>query len=212
MSGIKLYNVDLNGIRMRKNLGAIVSGKRLSDLQSHGPYNNVARLGLNGLTTNSFAASSIHTGIGGGAAAVFDGYTYDPLASTQGMLLHDGYPSTKNGRGYMHGEAGEVANQWYSVDFGEDVVIGSFQTFTFSNSTYPGQNPKNIQLQTSNDGLNWTTVFTGACDPKPDDGVTYGNMFTLPHVVSARHYRIFIIDNYGNPSFTSMGELELYSI
>ena len=68
-----------------------------------------------------------------------------------------------------------------------------------------GARVKNYKIQASNDGNNWTTLYTGVCNNSSDEQIV-----TFKNATSYMNYRIFVVDNYVANGGISIKTVQLY--
>lgn len=167
-------------------------------LKETGENNNVALIGSNGLSIESYSASSFY---GQDApAAAFDGFVY----STKDNQEAD----EKIGRGIWMvksiNEDGKAVLPWIQVDFGKEVTLTGLQIVINKQSLELGRSPRDIALHISTDGQEFTKESEFYLSYEESAGGDF------PEAITARYFRLEILNNYGDKMFTEIDELELY--
>lgn len=68
-----------------------------------------------------------------------------------------------------------------------------------------GARVKNYKIQASNNGNNWTTLYTGVCNNSSD-----AQIVTFTNANSYTYYRIFVVDSYVANGGISIKTVQLY--
>lgn len=176
-----------------ETLALAVSHESPALMVGTGSQRNIALLHYNGLTMTSYSASNTY-GLDDPAGA-FDGYT-----KSDGQINSDALEKIK--RGHWVSGAPNGTNQWLQVDFGKNIEISSFRIFC--REGYLTRCPKNVTLQRSNDGVTFMDVQSFQFER------TLEQSFSLTHKVSARTFRLFIHDTYGDDT-VQIEEWEIFA-
>ena len=167
--------------------------EKINTLDTSGQYKNIALIGTNHLSIQNYSASSsYHLDSPAGA---FDGHTYTSLLNSDA--------TQKINRGEWLSIAGLNTNQWLQVDFGQTATASSFRVALNTAALNLGRLPKEITVQTSNDGITFHDEQSFTLDNVGDQFVT------LTSDVSTRYLRLLLSNNYGD-SFVQISELEIY--
>ncbi len=118
----------------------------------------------------------------------------------------DGLPSTK----WFNADAG--TNGWLQLQYGGGAAWALTQYSLTSANDMQGRDPKDWQLQASNDGSTWTTLDTRS-------GETFAARFQTktyipqsgPTTTAYRYYRLNVTANAGNPTGLQLAEFTLGS-
>lgn len=194
-------NCELTAIALPKlyeNGSAVDNGTPDGQLKETGENNNVALIGTNGLSADSYSASSFY---GQDAPeAAFDGFVYNQKDNQDA--------SDKISRGIWMAknvdEDGEPITPWLQVDFGKQVTLTGILIKINKQSLELGRSPKNIALYTSTDG----EEFTAETEFFLSLGESTGGDFE--EVVTSRFFRFEVLNNYGDKMFVEIDELELF--
>lgn len=153
-----------------------------------GANGNIALIGTNLLSDASYSASVTYSSDTPHAA--FDGYIFG------GVKVNDDAVSMHNrGTWISYG-----APQWLQVDFGRTTMITGFSVQ--SSPSYPTRTPKNVTLQVSNDGINFT-------DHETREMVKGGDHINLNNAAVGQFFRLKVNTTHGD-WYIQIGELEYY--
>jgi len=156
-----------------------------------GEHGNIALLGTNGLTIESYTASHTEFPSSDSPAGAFDGYFI------HNVQMNDD-ATTRIGRGLWYGYG---LQQWLQIDFGREVALTGFQEF---HDVAPDHHiPEGCTIQVSDDGINFTDVQTFT---NPLTRTTRLYQFTEPAV--GRYIRY--VSNDQHDYYFNMAELEYY--
>jgi len=161
-------------------------------LETSGQYGNIALVGKNGLSALNYTASSTYSA--DSAAGAFDGYNYYGLIN--------GDTSGKVNRGIWLSSSGLNTNQWLQVNFNKVVNVSGFRVVINSTVSPWGRLPKEVIVQTSNDGVNFTNHELFTLQNVLDQ------VMTLTSPTQTQYFRLFIKNNYGD-QFIQIDELEV---
>ena len=162
-------------------------------LDTSGQYGNIALIGTNLLSIQNYSASSsYHLDSPAGA---FDGHTYTSVINSDA--------TQKINRGEWVSNTGLNTNQWLQVDFGQVEIVSSFRVVLNTAALNLGRLPKEITVQTSNDGIAFYDEQSFTLDNVGDQFVN------LTADVSTRYFRLLISNNYGD-SYVQISEFETY--
>lgn len=167
-------------------------------LKETGANGNVALIGTNGLSAESYSASDFY---GQDApAAAFDGYVYSNKANNDAdEKISRGIWMAKN-----IDSDGEPIKPWIQVDFGKEVILSSIQIVLNKQSVELGRSPRNMALHTSIDG----ETFEEEAEFFLALGEKSGGDFATP--IKSRFFRFEVLNNYGDKKFIEIDELELF--
>lgn len=168
-----------------------------SSLLRTGEYGNIALIGTNGLTQDSYSASENYGN--DIAAAAFDGHTYSEQVNddaeesiARGLWLAKKDPDNRD------------KPFWLQVDFGGLVNISGYRTLVNEQSTDLGRGPKKILVQISTDGEEFIDHETHQLSKAPEQ------LANLTEKVLAQYVRIVVQSNHGD-SFIEIDELEIFA-
>lgn len=167
-------------------------------LQETGINGNVALVGTNGLTRDSYTASNHYRN--DEPAAAFDGHDISEKQNEDAIdKINRGIWLAKR-----ESDDGEKLDVWIQIDFGKPVRISAGTIHVNERSVSFGHSPKNMSITVSNDGENYTPV---ADLTLPMQSL---NNFEFQRPVTARYYRFKATTNYGSKTFVQIDEIELY--
>jgi hypothetical protein len=167
-------------------------------LQETGALGNVALNGTNGLTSDSFSASSYY--LSDSADAAFDGFTYkDKINEDATYKMSRGLWMAKR-----RNADGELTPAWLQVDFGKAVRLTSMRSIVNTQSLNLGRSPKDVVLYVSNDGTNFS-ILASTTLPRSES-----SNWTFPKTVTAQYFRLSVTNNYGDATFVEIDELEFF--
>lgn len=98
-----------------------------------------------------------------------------------------------------------TSNQWLKVDFSNPTYVDYVRFQNDSSSNYLNTAIKNFRIEASNDDINWTNQHTGV------GNIGLGS-FTIARFTPTstfRYWRVYIVDNYGHPSYIMVTECEM---
>jgi hypothetical protein len=180
--------LPINKIVLEKN-----KEPRYSNLEETGKYGNIALVGTNGLKKSSYSSSTY----------LDNEYTVNNL--------FDGFEKNKRinirsngriGKGYFSTKRQATKNQWVAVDFGKNVSISGFRVV---GSFHEGSNnPKNIIIQSSLDGINYTDNESFTLVKVFDSG-----FIKLIKSLKTQYFRFYIKDSYSGIEL-NFSELEIF--
>lgn len=145
-------------------------------------------------------------------------YTYDVIPLTESMLttftqetsegakanLIDGNIST-----YWHSAwSGTTAPlpHWIQINFTNETSFGGFKYWMRQGSSTDGR-PNQWDVQSSPDGITWTTQWTSLPDLKVDPVTAeFQQMLNIP--ITSKFIKVRIVANPGNTSYTHLGEFK----
>lgn len=125
--------------------------------------------------------------------------------------LVDGSTATFWHSAYSGEETAQVAPlpHYIQITFPEAKGIGGFQYWHRSPSGTGGR-PTSFDVQTSTDGNAWTTVWVSPTNLPITILPPQGNTLTMDKNYTSRYFRIRILTNYGNTTFTYLSELKVF--
>ncbi len=157
-----------------------------------GANGNIALIGTNGLQSSSYSASS--TWPSDLPASAFDGYV-------PGLQVNSDAVSQVNRGTWIASKAS--SGRWLQVEFDQTVHLTGFSSTTTASSLgATDRSPKDVTIQVSEDGINFTDHESFIL---PITGST--ELFTTPAI--GRYIRFFMASNYGGPYY-QIEELEYY--
>lgn len=97
-------------------------------------------------------------------------------------------------------------NQYVGYHFTKPVRINSIKIASYGT----GHNGiKNFKVQYSNDGTNYTDVYSDVMPDNTDPTATF--TYSFDNDISAEYWRLFIIDEYPTTNNIQFGELQFYA-
>ena len=141
-------------------------------------------LSTNGLTVDSYTASSVHSNASASIPGGFDGHGWqDALTPIEGAV------QKYSGGAYI---AATDTNEWVAIDFIQPVVVTEFDVYAIQ-VIYDTYGPKDVELQYSDDGTSWTT-HEAITLPLSQHSTT-----TLATPTPAkRHFRLLMLNTQGD--------------
>ncbi|MGJ3699803.1 discoidin domain-containing protein [Variovorax sp. AFSI2.2] len=101
----------------------------------------------------------------------------------------------------------EGVTGWLQYDLGHTEHVQRYSVTSTPDANLVGRDPKDWQLQGSNDGSNWTTLDTQS-NQKRFELKTYA----VASPASYRYYRLNITANNGDSTFTALSEFGLFAL
>lgn len=100
---------------------------------------------------------------------------------------------------------------WIIVNFPEETTIGAMKYYFRQNNNDEGGRPSQFALETSEDGTTWKREWTSkdglAVTPaNAEKSLDFDKNFT------SKHFRLLILKNPGNKTYTHLGELAFYTM
>lgn len=165
----------------------------LEPLKLSGQYGNIALIGTNNLAIQNYSASSTYHS--DSPAGAFDGFTFTDTINSDAVQ--------KVNRGTWVSNAGHNTNQWLQVDFNRDLNVTGFRVVINSAAQRFGRLPKEVTVQTSNDGITFDNIESFVLENTTDQ------VITLNSIINTKYFRLFITNNYGD-QYIQIDELELF--
>lgn len=140
-------------------------------------------------------------------ADMIDAWTVEPLEGTVEALV-DGNTGT-----YWHSawSAGvEPLPHWIQINFPEPTAMGGFN-YTFRQPSGITDRPNHWDLQVSDDGENWQTVWESETD-LPVEPVEEMQTLEFGQNFSSSFFRIRILDTYGSRDWTHLSTIEVFEV
>lgn len=100
---------------------------------------------------------------------------------------------------------------WIQLSFPSVQALGGIRYFVRQSGGNDKDSPSKWDLQTSNDGVTWTTVWTSR-DDIPTTPRTTEQIITFGKNFSSKYFRVRIIKTPSMNSYTALGEFAVYSI
>ncbi|MFK7780210.1 MAG: discoidin domain-containing protein [Candidatus Gracilibacteria bacterium] len=184
------YNLATTSWEIKRSSGFFIT----TEVVSIPPSTIVSLLGTNNLITASYTASSLLSSYS--VAGAFDGFRRN---ATEPFLSVPGFISLE---GAWTSDAGLNTNQWLTIQFNQPTVITNFSVYPKSGQI--SRFPKNIKIQYSNDGINFTdhqsfTLIAG-------ENIDVDLLISTPSVI---YVRLFMLDNFGDASYLQLDEFVL---
>ncbi len=104
----------------------------------------------------------------------------------------------------------EPLPHWIQINFSEEQELGGFN-YTFRQPSGIGDRPNHFDVQVSNDGDEWNTVWTSHSD-LPVEPVDARQTLIFDQNYSASHFRIRIIDTYASNNWTHLSTIEVFRV
>jgi hypothetical protein len=101
---------------------------------------------------------------------------------------------------------------WLKYDFGSGVAWLVTKYALTSANDDDTRDPKDWELQGSNDNSSWTTVDTITGETFASRGLRKEYTCDTPGTTAYRYYRLYINANNGNGSITQLAEIQLYRL
>lgn len=137
---------------------------------------------------------------------MIDTYTQETSEGPKANLV-DGNPAT-----YWHSAwSGETAPlpHWIQVNFDEPTEMGAIK-YWFRNPGSDSGRPKQWGLETSEDGITWTRVWTSK-DNLPIADPATAKLLPFDKNYTSKHFRVMILKN-GSMAFAHLGEIEFHKM
>ena len=129
-----------------------------------------------------------------------------------GQPAYEAFDGTYSGTNKWIGDGGGV--NYLQIDLGAASSV--LLTYAIAENDEMGGNsgraPKNWTMKGSNDGTNWTTVDTRTNQTAWGNSEIRTYACASPGSTAFRYYRLAITANNGDGTYTSFGELYLYSV
>ncbi|WP_416305348.1 discoidin domain-containing protein [Neptunicella sp. SCSIO 80796] len=180
--------------------GVDSGGGSIDSMVRTGSLGNVALIYTNSLVEGSYSASNHYSD--DIAAAAFDGFTFS------GQINEDANSPVSRGIWLVKKETDPNTNvaldNWLQISYQNTVKISGMRIMINSKSLGLGRLPRNVIIQASNDGNNFTDMQSVQLIEAEDQGVTFNS------AISLKQLRLKIVSNYGD-KFIEIDELELFS-
>jgi hypothetical protein len=157
---------------------------------------NIALFGSNGITASSITSNAISGSIHSPFTALFDGWQdfVQKNASSVGRIRNGNFGSVWN----------TADNSYFSIDLGKEASISGFRVLSYNHSRVGLYFPKDIRIESSVDGVNFSTE----------------ELFTLPEVIdtevismstpfTSRYFRFHVVNGYHDHMIV-FGEVEVF--
>ncbi|OMH30322.1 hypothetical protein [Motiliproteus sp. MSK22-1] len=173
--------------------------QRLTVEKPNTPSEFVSLLGTNSLTAASYTASSTYSDGSSGyePAGSFDGYRFKGSVGIVPEAISERY-----GYGTWTSFVNSNANQWLNIEFSINTMVESFEIF--SKSGYAMRLPKDITIQYSMDGINYTDHESFIIQEVDSQVI----MLSTP-TPFVKHFRIFMHNNHGVNAYLQVDEILL---
>jgi hypothetical protein len=168
------------------------------ELKETGENGNVALIGTNGLSAESYSSSSFYGQ--DASTAAFDGFVFN--------IKENQDANEKIGRGLWLANnidaGGNELTPWLQIDFGKLVTLAGMRMFINDKSLELGRSPRLIILYTSVDGEEFEEITELQLSLEGSVGSDFFKSIT------ARFFRFEVVNNYGDKNYVEIDELELY--
>jgi hypothetical protein len=185
------YKINITSpvLNQKTTFGEVVpSLPDLVPLDETGEFGNIALIGSNGITESSITSDTLR----------YAGQDAQPMSNIINGVLSNG-----NGwANFIRGTPSGSFNKQITIDLGKPSSISGFRVISF-NGTRTGFGLKDIRIESSNDGINFTTEEFLTLPDLADSGVV-----NLTNDFTSRYFRIFILNGYG--TYILIGILEVY--
>lgn len=104
----------------------------------------------------------------------------------------------------------EPLPHWIQINFPEPTELGGLN-YTFRQPSGITDRPNHFDIQTSNDGETWTTVWESASG-LPVDPVDEKRTLVFDQNYTSQMFRIRILDTYGSRSWTHLSTIEVFRV
>jgi hypothetical protein len=174
--------------------------KKHQKVNRTGGNGNVAIIGTNGLTADSYSSSSFY-GQDISSAAI-DGFVFSSKENQDA--------NTKIGRSILLANSndtdtdGNVIIPWLQIDFGKLVTLAGMQTIINNGSLELGRSPSVIILYTSTDVAEFEEITEFQLSLEESVSTDFFEPIT------SRFFRFEIVNNCGDENYIETDELELY--
>lgn len=161
----------------------------------------VSLLGTNNLTPLNYTASSNYADTVNGEyepAGAFDGYRFNASTPITGITA----PWGRYGLGTWTSALGYRHNQWLSVEFDRPTKVASFDLY--AKNGFLSRLPKNITLQTSNDGVNYVNHESVIAANLANQTITL-----LSPTPFAKYFRFYMHDTQSATDYLQVDEILL---
>lgn len=193
-------NCSIEYLALMANDGVDSGGGDVNSMVRTGAYGNVALVNTNSLTESSYSASDYYSS--DYPAAAFDGYMYNEL------INEDASEKISRGIWLVKKEADEstgiTKDIWLQISYENTVKLTGMRIMVNEKSVKLGRSPRNIMIQGSSDGSNFTNLQSVQLSQGSDLGVSFNN------TLNVQHLRLLIQSNFGD-DFVEIDEVELYS-
>lgn len=108
---------------------------------------------------------------------------------------------------YSWCSANKDPNQYIIMEFAENVTIKKISMYP-QGASLASRFPKDIELQVSNDGENWTTVLK----TQVDSCEYRWHNIDITNYKTAKYFKIISTSNFSTNNWTSIGEMKLYGV
>lgn len=135
------------------------------------------------------------------------GYTYEPTEGAVSNLV-DGNINTYWHTAWSSGV--QPLPHWVKMSLDQPASLGLIKYWFRQNSGDVAGRPTQIGLETSEDGLNWTRVFTSN-QGLSTDNPTQPRTLNFGQNFQSKYFRIMILAT-GGTTYTHLGEMEFYTM
>jgi hypothetical protein len=104
----------------------------------------------------------------------------------------------------------EPLPHWIQINFSEATTIGGMN-YTFRQPSGITDRPNHWDIQVSDDGSNWTTVWISKSG-LPVEPVDAKQTLVFDQSYTSRFFRIRVLDTYGSRDWTHLSTIEVFSI
>ena len=104
----------------------------------------------------------------------------------------------------------EPLPHWIQINFPEPTTLGGMN-YTFRQPSGIGDRPNHWDIQVSDDGTDWATVWTSQPD-LPVEPVDAKQTLVFDQSYTAKHFRLRILGTYVNNNWTHLSTIEVFSI
>ncbi|MBC3767264.1 hypothetical protein [Neptunicella marina] len=193
-------NCDIEYLAMVSDDGVDSGGGDTNSMVRTGAYGNVALVNTNSLTESSYSASDYYSG--DYPAAAFDGYMYaDKINDDADEKISRGIWMVKK---EVDESTGLNKDIWLQISYENTVKLTGMRFMINAKSLKLGRLPRNIIIQGSNDGSNFTNLQSVQLSQLADQGVSFNA------AINVQHLRLLVQNNFGD-DFVEIDEIELYS-
>lgn len=197
--------------------GGYAQSSAIPKYASYAGFPSGAAAGDVGMNTADYKLYVFKTGVSGGVESTMTSdSTPTPQVTSASSVQSAGYEAF---RAFDHvnasatcwassGAPTTVSPQWIKIDLGSSKNVSSVNLISRNDPTRT-VDIKDFIVQSSSDGSTWTNQvsITGLAYASANQTVSY----TLPQVINARYWRLYITANNGHAGYVCVGEFNLLS-
>jgi len=100
---------------------------------------------------------------------------------------------------------------WIKINFGAPTKMGAFKYYFRQNNNDAGGRPNQFAIETSEDGVTWQRQWTSQPN-LPVTPATEQKSQNFDKNYTSKYFRLMILANPGNKSYTHLGEIAFYTM